>query len=176
MRERNLTQDIPAVGATTIVTPDTSQNVGAGSNYEIHLSDDSDGRVNQESDSDAALLRVFVNFGDDPDGDGDDTNNTPGDGLTGSQELTISNIPVSIDGEYGNFVLSYQYSDSQFAPGNNSNEFLTWQYILHDFDGATHKDKVDALTADVSEVLRIAVYDSEGAFTELTETILIDIV
>ena len=55
------------------MTPDTSQNVGAGSNYEIHLSDDSDGRVNQESDSDAALLRVFVNFGDDPDGDGDDT-------------------------------------------------------------------------------------------------------
>jgi len=47
---------------------------------------------------------------------------------------------------------------------------------LHDYTGATNKDKVDALTADVSEVLRIAVYDSEGAFTELTETILIDIV
>jgi len=96
LRERNLPQNIPAVGDTSTVTPDTSQNVGAGSNYEIHLSDDSDGRVNQESDSDAALLRVFVNFGDDP--DGDDTNNTPGDGLTGSRELTISNLPVSIDG------------------------------------------------------------------------------
>ena len=158
------------------MTPDTSQNVGAGSNYEIHLSDDSDGRVNQESDSDAALLRVFVNFGDDPDGDGDDTNNTPGDGLTGSRELTISNSAVIIDGIYGSFALSYRYTDSAYVSGTDSSEFLTWQYYLHDYDGATHKAKVDALTADVSEVLRIAVYDSEGAFTELTETILIDIV
>jgi len=117
LRERNLAEDIPAVGATTTVSIDGRQGVAdASSNLEIHLSDDSDGRVNQESDPSTGSLRVFVNIGDDPDGDGDDTNNTPGDGLTGSRELTISNNLVSIDGEYGNFVLSYRYFDSQYAP------------------------------------------------------------
>ena len=122
---------------------------------------------------------MFVNVGDDPDGDGDDTNNTPGDGLTGSQQVSISlqSYFTSIKGDYGTFLLNYGYRNSSYDGSNETSvEILTLQYFLHDYDGATHKAKVDALTADAMDYLRVAVYDSEGEFTEFTETILIDIV